>query len=225
MGNRKARWAAEGDAQENEDVDIPLSQPDRSGPKAKTLYEIAAERQAELSKGQPFEKQDGSDASKPELVNMMLRPDGTVAQLKDGLSDDELLGPFGQALFNAITLTMLHFTLEVLVHHQYRTEVSWDQIFWKTLMAFPFLLLLVYIVHQRASTMWAQGLLLVSSIIAGCYLIQTSNRAAYYAVMKSAPPLGTLWVWTVMEMRLKVAVVSLAAVGFYFWWGDYTIFN
>ena len=154
----------------------------------------------------------------------MLRPDGTITELKDGLSDDELLGPLGQALFNAVTLTILHFTLDVLVHHQYRTEVGWNQIFLKTLTAFPFLLILIYIFHRKASAAWAQVLFFAGSVVAGCCLVKTSNQAAYYAVMKQAPPLGTLWVYSVMEMRLKVALGSLVMVAFYFWWGDFSIF-
>ena len=59
---------------------------------------------------------------------------------------------------------------------------------------------------------------------AGCYLIYSSNEEAYFAVMKRAPPLGTLWVWSVIEMRLEFAVGSLIAVGAYFWRGGYTIF-
>ena len=205
-------------------------QPDRAAPKTKTLYEIAAERQAELSQGQPFARSNdglpGPD-SEPELVTKMLRPDGTLAQLTDGAPDSELLGPLAQALFNALTLTILHFTLEVLAHHQYRTEVGWAAVVRKTLLAFPVLLLLIYAVHRRgaAGATWMQALFCAGSAIAGCYLVRTSHHAAYYAVMKRAPPLGTLWVWMVMEMRSPVALLSLAAVGVYFWWGQYTMLN
>ena len=223
MSNRKARRAAE---KENKEQDVPLARPDRAAPSHKTLYEIAAERQAELSKGQPFIRNATPKTEpEPELVTTMLRPDGTISELKDGQTDDELLGPLAQALFNAVTLTALHFTLDVLVHNQYRTEVSWGAIAWKTITAFPFLLLLVFVMHPRASAAWAQAVFLIGSVVAGCYLVQTSNRAAYYAVMKRAPPLGTLWVWTVMEMRLQVALVGLAVVAFYFWWGEFSIFN
>ena len=65
---------------------------------------------------------------------------------------------------------------------------------------------------------------LAMSVGAGCYLIYSSNEEAYFAVMKRAPPLGTLWVWSVIEMRLGFAVGSLITVGAYFWQGGYTIF-
>ena len=224
MGNRRARRAEKAEA-ESVSAKLPLAQPDRTGGKAKTLYDIAAERQAELLGGQPFEKNESATKNEPQPVTRMLRPDGTIADFDNGEGDDELLGPLAQALFNAVTLTMLHFTLEVLVHQQYRTEMGWTDIMWKTMMAFPFLLVLIYALHPRASTAWAQGLFLVGSVAAGCYLVRTSTSAPYYAVMKQAPPLGTLWVWTVIEMKLRVAVVSVAVVGFYFWWGGFSIFN
>ena len=220
MGNRKARSAAV------REHDVPPSQPDDAIPTHKTLYEIAAERQAELTQGQPFaKKQAPKDEHMSEMVTTMLRPDGTISELKNGQSDDELLGPLGQALLSSVTLTMLHFTLDVLVHHQYRTEVAWDSIAWKTITAFPFLWFVIALMHPRSSAAWAQVTFFVGSVAAGCYLVQTSNRAAYYAVMKRAPPLGTLWVWTVMEMKLSVALVSLAVVTVYFWWGEFSIFN
>jgi len=59
---------------------------------------------------------------------------------------------------------------------------------------------------------------------AGCHLIYSSNEEAYFAVMKRAPPLGTLWVWSVIEMKLEVAVLSVGVVGGYFWLGGFKMF-
>jgi hypothetical protein len=50
------------------------------------------------------------------------------------------------------------------------------------------------------------------------------NVYDYYAVMKQAPPLGTLWVWSVIEMKLPYALVGLVANLGYMWWKGYGVF-
>ena len=225
--NRKERRATSSKKKPASAADIPLAQPSRERPKHKTLYEIAAERQAELSKGQPFEPKSSptSDvASEPEIITTTINADGSLS--KELEPADEPIGPFGEAVFYALTLTMLHFTLDVLVHHQYRQSetIEWGLIVQRTLITFPILVALVFALKSRVNALWAQLLFFVMSVAAGCYLIYSSNEEAYFAVMKRAPPLGTLWVWSVIEMRLEIAVGSLLAVCVYFWWGGYSIF-
>lgn len=215
--NRKERRAA---AKTTSPGDVPMAQPDRSGPKHKTLLDLAAERNAEHF-GSPS---NGSPIS-PKVVMKTINPDGTFAKdtSEDGPLDDPI-GPFGNAVFYSISLTMLHVMLDVLVHNQYAESINWNTISWRMAQTFPMLLTMVYMLHSRAGTWWAQSVFLVTSMAAGIYLIYSSNEEKYMAVMKRAPPVGTLWVWSVIELRLEVALLGLAVVGGYFWWGEYTIF-
>jgi hypothetical protein len=50
-----------------------------------------------------------------------------------------------------------------------------------------------------------------TSTVAGCYLIYITNTFGYYAVMKQSPPLGCLWIWSVIELDLGWAAGSLLA--------------
>jgi len=61
------------------------------------------------------------------------------------------------------------------------------------------------------------------SIACGCWIIHMVNKAGYYAVMKRAPPVGTLWIWTAVEMELLWLVASCTAVATWTWWGGYAI--
>ena len=83
----------------------------------------------------------------------------------------------------------------------------------------------MYILHppERSGRLPTQMLFFVMSIGAGCWLIRAVNLEGYFFVMKQAPPLGTLWVWSVIEMKLGWAVASLVAVGSYLWLGGYSI--
>lgn len=225
--NRKERRAAGLKGPITKSSEIPLSQPSRQTPESKTLLEIAAERQAQLQHGEPFPSVVADSSSPPLISATQINPDGTLTEISpegDSQFTDDPIGPFGQALFFTLTLSMLHFTLDVLVHHQYRQAIGWDLIVQRTLITFPILLALVYMLHSRSTALWTQFLFLCLSMGAGCYLIYSSNELAYFAVMKRAPPLGTLWVWSVIEMRLPFALGSLISVAIYFWWGEYTIF-
>ncbi|KAI9698684.1 MAG: hypothetical protein M1836_003794 [Candelina mexicana] len=192
--------------------EIKLAQPDRSGPKGKTLFELAEERQALLNKGKPFPKAaaNGTTQSKDDAIH------------KAGLTEevDEPIGPLGQAVFFTSTLVMLHFTLDVLVQHQYKQEIEWGTIVRRTGMVVP-----IYYLHppERTRQTLTQIFFFCVANIAGCYLIYAANTQGYYAVMKRAPPLGTLWVWSVIEMKLPFAVASLLVAGIYVYYGEYEI--
>ncbi len=114
-------------AQEQPQPGIELAQPDRSGPKGKTLFELAEERQGLLDKGKPFPKA---------TINTPSRDDDThKANIVEEI--DEPIGPLGQAVFFTSTLAMLHFTLDVLVQHQYKQDIEWGTIVRRTGMVVP----------------------------------------------------------------------------------------
>lgn len=197
----------------------------RKASKPKTLYEIAAERQAELQKGQPLAP-SGSQNATPSITTTRINPDGTLSHDLDSETSGVVSTTtvVANAVFTSVTLCMLHFTLDVLVHHQYAVSISWSNILRRTGTTFPALLLTVYMLQPRSQLVYTQALYLVMSVAAGCYLVYVSNEQPYFAVMKRAPPLGTLWIWSVIEMRLKWAVMGLVAVGAFYWRGGYTIF-
>lgn len=224
LRKRKDRDAASEGRTNPSAPDTPLSVPSREGPKHKTLIDIAAEHQTELQGGQPFTSSILRKDLGASFTTAKINPDGSVSAPEDAPPVDELIGPLGQAVFFAISLTMLHFTLDVLVHQQYRQSIGWDMIIQRTIITFPILAALLYVFHPRASALWAQLMFLGLSVAAGCYMIYSSSEEPYFAVMKRAPPLGTLWVWSVIEMRLEMALLSVVAVGGYFWWGGHSIF-
>lgn len=212
--NRKQRRAAARDGGKKDFLDqsdqkFELKQPDRSGPKAKTLYEIAEERRQELMGGQPFD-------TNPDNVDF-------------GSSDfsDEPLGPAGEAIFYSVALSMLHFTLDVLIYQQYRQNIEWGNIWKRTFTVLPVLCLVIYILHTKTATRLGharQVLFFVAAVAAGCNLIYSGNKHGYFRVMSRAPPLGTLWVWSTIEMQLPYAAASIAVIVAYFWAGGFSGF-
>jgi hypothetical protein len=101
---------------------------------------------------------------------------------------------------------------------------------------FPVFGLLIYFLHPHAANpglvpglspryqaALRQTIFFATSVYAGCYLIHITNTAGYLAVMKQAPPLGCIWVWSVIELDLPWAVLSLVGAGAFLWQKGYSI--
>ena len=203
--------------------DVPLAHPQRDKRATRTLVDIIAERSRERN-GSPLDATHApASQTKPQLVTM--RPDGQLANYPRPPLADEEIGALGEAIVYGISLSMIHFTLDLLVHNQYAERVVMWDLLPRSLVGFFILTLLIYILHPHAHTWGAQILFLAGSIAAGCFLIEASTKHSYLAVMKQAPPLCTLWIWAVLEQRSEVALLGLLAVGGYFWWGGYSILS
>ena len=215
--------------------DIPHARPPDTSTKdnpqpAKTLFEIAAEKQAQLNHS--ARRFDFSPNETSNVVNVKVNEDGSITPLSEA-EREEGISPYLDTLFLATSLSALHFTLEVLTVHQYAQELRFYPIFQHTLlMAFPTLALIIHLFHGHllpiSTVAWPEKaqaaliglrhfLLLVIANVAGCYLIQLTNDKGYYAVMKNAPSIGTLWVWAILELGLLGALLGVAGPGLYAW--------
>ncbi|KAI9837277.1 MAG: hypothetical protein M1819_000351 [Sarea resinae] len=252
---------------------IPLSRPpptSRSS-ETKTLYQLAEELNNN-NNNKPSSSQNPSTTISPASLRNPKRYQKTKSRAESnppyGSEEDEdssdydtedPIGRSGNALVTASTLTMLHFTLDVLVAHQYAMSIEWDGLVWRSGRAFVALFITAYLAHPYlhpassatkttppessssptspspspaatrtptspltpTSHTATQLVLLAISTLASTRIITTAHEEAYYAVMKHAPPLGTLWVWSVLEMRLGFAVASVAVTGAWCVWGGY----
>ncbi|KAI4592457.1 hypothetical protein KJ359_011154 [Pestalotiopsis sp. 9143b] len=245
---------------ERKAAQIPLALPDRSAPSNKTLLELAQERQLFEQADVRQRKLDG----KPPARAPQHGADDEDADEEDEDEEEEGSAELSSSaermldvLLWAISLSMLHFTLDVLVQHQYAVRISWVQIISRTATAIfgktpppmyhvcdhqtetsllSVFLFLMFVLHPHPSapklihglpdhyqSPLRQAIFFVTSVSCGCYLVYISNTYSYLAVMKQAPPLGCLWVWSVIEMKLLPATLSLACAGGYLWYGGYSI--
>ncbi|KAK7541132.1 uncharacterized protein J3D65DRAFT_617591 [Phyllosticta citribraziliensis] len=190
-------------------LDIPMAVPDFTKRQSKTLLDIAEERMKQLN-GKPIESLEGEEVEWPMSPN-----------------DDLDFGPAAEAVLYAFSLGVTHFTFAVLCHHQYREEIVWGEVFQQSLPVFPILWLVVYLFHTQTAKKLGivrEVIFFGASIAAGCYSLYIGNTYGYFAVMKQAPPVGTLWIWCVVEMQVYWAMVSMVAVAGYALWNGYTLF-
>lgn len=96
---------------------IRLKQPDRSGPDPtqQTLLDLAEQRGLlKIPKEEENEGIEGLDEN-----------------------GEPLIGRLAESIFWALSLTMLHFTLDFLVAHQYAIDIKWHEIVVRTAQTFP----------------------------------------------------------------------------------------
>lgn len=112
---------------------LKLKQPDRSGPSEKTLLELAEERglfaQAAKREGELGKKSAGPALPKPIKIGK-----------KEDDDDGEGLPPgverVMETLLWSVSLAMLHFTLDVLVQHQYSVDrIVWPKVWLRFVQA------------------------------------------------------------------------------------------
>jgi hypothetical protein len=155
---------------------------------------------------------------------------------EEGDAKDEI-PPLMDTLLLSLPLSAVHFTLAVLAMHQFALELKFGVLARETVLrAFPTLTLLVHLfrghllkvdivggsVERRRVLVALRSLVyLVVANVAGCYLLTLTNGRGYYAAVKHAPGVGTLWVWAVLEMGLVGAVGGVTGPAVFAWWHGY----
>ncbi|KAK9469303.1 hypothetical protein V1512DRAFT_255946 [Lipomyces arxii] len=116
-----------------------------------------------------------------------------------------------------IPLVSVHTVLDVLVYRQYQQEVVMREVGRRAMIAFGVLFVLHSTVHPAHKNGFMQMLLMLGMILVGSYLIHAADIHDYFAVMKQAPPLGTLLVWFAIELEYYWSIVAGCTVGFVAW--------
>ncbi|KAK1989162.1 hypothetical protein LZ30DRAFT_744604 [Colletotrichum cereale] len=218
---------------------IPLAQPDRSGPSEATLLQLAQERG--LFKQADQDPRNKNVPKGAVRIDKPSKEDSSDDEEDDDDADEEAkLSPAMERVMDTllwtVSLAMVHGTLDVLVQNQYAKEIEYPVVIARTLAAFLVLSFLFYSLHAHPTSPnlvpglplrfqhpIRQAIFFVASTWAGCHLIYITNKFSYLHVLKQAPTLGCLWIWSVLELDLAVAVASLAAAGAYLVQGGYAI--
>ncbi|KAK0637413.1 hypothetical protein B0T17DRAFT_485738 [Bombardia bombarda] len=216
---------------------IKLAQPDRSGPSKQTLLDMAMQRGLFDQAQKKQEENEKAKRAARKAAGAKNEDDNEEEEEDEDAKLPPTVERILETLLWTVSLSMLHFTLDVLVQHQYSIDrIVWPKVWVRTGQAFLVFSALFYTFHAHASEpnilpglpkrfqpILRQAIFFVTSIWAGCYLIHITNTVSYLAVMKQAPSVGCLWVWSVIELDLPWAVLSLAGAGSFLWAKGYGI--
>ncbi|RJE20960.1 hypothetical protein PHISCL_06696 [Aspergillus sclerotialis] len=228
--NRKQRRAAA-----SSNLSIPLAHPPRDAPKdkanSKTLVDLIGERQTDLSNANPnpnYEFITVDPSALSESDKAQFKPIDSNPSVE--IEPDQPLPPLIDTILLSLPLTTLHLTLAFLAAHQYAENVPLSALFWES----GLWLTLLPLSWDKLSPSFLRKLLfpptiktsifLLLALLLGAKLVAITNEDPYYAVMKRAPAIGTLWVWSILEVPLGAAVLgALGPLGWAVWWKGYGI--
>ncbi|KAK9461433.1 uncharacterized protein V1516DRAFT_696033 [Lipomyces oligophaga] len=116
-----------------------------------------------------------------------------------------------------IPLTAIHVILDVFVYRQYAQEFTNSELIARGRIAFAVLFVLHATFHPTHSTIQMQMFLLLIAVIIGSYMVIVVRTNDYFAVMKQAPPLGTILIWLAVELEYYFSITAAVTVGFVSW--------
>ncbi|KAI9448218.1 hypothetical protein H4582DRAFT_1899302 [Lactarius indigo] len=145
-------------------------------------------------------------------------------------ADDEEDYPLAEEIFVATTLlipmSFLLLMMYILIHFQYGQQPSWDVITNRMLSSVPILAIFIFYTNRYKQRRWAQAGFFVLSVASGTRLIYQVNYSNWLLNMQQCPPIGTIWVYTVLQLDLGPAALALSTVGVWVWWtGARLVFN
>ncbi|KAI0069089.1 hypothetical protein BV25DRAFT_1986615 [Artomyces pyxidatus] len=157
-----------------------------------------------------------------ELPPSAVRP----RQAEPNDADEPIFSPFAEELFATtallIPISFLLLMMYILIHFQYGQHPDYRVITERMLSGVP--ILAVFIFYSKYPSpnrykreRWDQLFLFLLSITAGSRMIYQVNHANWLVNMTQCPPLGTLWVYTIVQLDLGPAVAALVVVGVWVW--------
>ncbi|CAG8563795.1 2014_t:CDS:2 [Ambispora gerdemannii] len=156
-----------------------------------------------------------------EILDLKSDKNSSSSKLEVIRQDEEPHFGWGfQAILYTIPLCSVYSVMDILIHRQFNEDPTFWPFFTRVVKIAPIVYLLVYFTNKNLTKPWLQFLMFIGSIGCGCHLIWVINKVSYFGVMRRCPPLATLWIYFVAQLRLFPAVVSLITVYLYFRFGD-----
>ncbi|KAI0049627.1 hypothetical protein FA95DRAFT_1581675 [Auriscalpium vulgare] len=117
-----------------------------------------------------------------------------------------------------IPMSFLLLLMHILIHFQYGQKPDYGVITERMLSGIPILTIFIAYTNHYKRERWVQVGMFVLSVAAGTRMVWQVNRANWLVNMQQLPPLGTLWVYTIVQLDLAPSVIALGIVGFWTWW-------
>ncbi|KAH8552347.1 hypothetical protein BGW37DRAFT_424718 [Umbelopsis sp. PMI_123] len=164
---------------------------------------------------------DISDTDKWRIIEQsgVLKNAATQSTANEVDQDSNTLDYVLQAVFLAFPFSFLFATFEVTVQVQYSEPWSYRQLGWRMLHVLPALIPLIYVTNRYKPTRVMQALMTISSVVVGAFLLYTVHKSPSMGQMLRAPGLATIWIYLIVQLDLTPAVITLAIVGVYYYYG------
>ncbi|KAL1927966.1 hypothetical protein VTP01DRAFT_3371 [Rhizomucor pusillus] len=124
-----------------------------------------------------------------------------------------------QAIFLSIPFGLLLGTFDITVKVQYSEPWSYMDLLIRAVKSAPALFPIIYLTNRHKEKRIVQIIMAFGSVLAGSFLMYTLRNSPSLGQMMRAPGLATIWVYFVVQMDLVPAVMTLALVAAYYYFG------
>lgn len=149
---------------------------------------------------------------KIENIDEIIQQSNIKDKLDSHPDDDLEIGEVFAAILYIIPFSFLYLLMDLLVSAQYNQWPSFKEEAIQMAKAIPLISLIIFYSNRYASKTWMQIIYFLSSIALGISLIKLINDAPSYQIIKRAPSIGMLWVYTVVQAKLSYAVISCISI-------------
>ncbi|KAH7922457.1 hypothetical protein BV22DRAFT_1017229 [Leucogyrophana mollusca] len=149
---------------------------------------------------------------------------------EDPSADVDGRPPLADEIFSAVILlipfSFFLLLMDILIHQQYAKRPSAGEFAEHLINSVPILFIFIFYsqsicclapARYKANTRMQIALFLLSLGV-GPRMIWLINRGSWLVNMRQCPRFATIWLYTVVQLDLAPAVLSLAMIGGWSWW-------
>ncbi|KAG1753947.1 uncharacterized protein EDB91DRAFT_427114 [Suillus paluster] len=129
--------------------------------------------------------------------------------------------PLAEEIFNAVVLimpfTFFLIMMDILIHQQYAQRSTVSDVAQRLLTNFPILSIFVFYTTRHKANPRMQLALFLLSLGVGPRMIWLINRGSWLVNIRQCPQFATIWLYTVVQLNLNWAALSLVMIGAWTW--------
>ncbi|KAG7097053.1 hypothetical protein E1B28_004444 [Marasmius oreades] len=119
-----------------------------------------------------------------------------------------------------IPFSTLLLVMDVIIHNQYGEYPPLKEFAGRMASGVPILGLFVFYTKRHQDNRRTKFLMFLLSVCVGPRLLYILARSSFTVNIRQAPPLITLWIYTIVQLDLGPAFLNLVICGLFVWWKD-----
>ncbi|KAG2152148.1 hypothetical protein BD769DRAFT_1342820 [Suillus cothurnatus] len=140
------------------------------------------------------------------------------------ITDDVEPLPLADEIFNAVVYiipsTFFLIMMDILIHQQYAKKPTAGEVAGRLVTNFPILSIFVFYTTRHKANPRMQLALFILSLGVGPRMIWLINRGSWLVNMRQCPQFATIWLYTVVQLKLNWAVLALVMIGTWAWFTE-----
>ncbi|PWN28473.1 hypothetical protein BDZ90DRAFT_231459 [Jaminaea rosea] len=153
-----------------------------------------------------------------ERLDLQATAESLMAQQKEDGMSPQVEGVLDLLIWG-IPFSALFVLLDIMIQQQYAMHPTLLIEIGRMMGTIPILMAILWFTTIRpfARSRVLQLLFFSTAVTCGCSFVWTYHESPFQVVMRRTPPLGCLWIYSIVKLDLLPCVTSLAIVALFIW--------